>query len=109
MFQTTFIYTDCNGQLGKLQVLPAEGHWLSPHSVLLTLFPGKVSWQFIRKIKILMIPSLRQIQIRWKSDDVKIKVSEANKTCTHTSLKQLDQGQMKSSTSISLEYPPPFS
>lgn len=30
-----------------------------------------------------MIPSLRQIQMMWKSDDVKIKVSEASKMHTH--------------------------
>lgn len=68
----------------NVQVLPARGHFLFAHLVFV-LFPGKVSWQLIRKVKIQISPSLRQIQTKGPSYDMKRKVSEASKRRSQSS------------------------
>lgn len=95
MFQKSpFICIDWNDQLANLHVLPAKGHFLFVHFTFI-LLPGKVSWKLTRKVKIQVSPSLRSIHVRWTSYDLKIKVSEASKTCSRTSFLWSEQEQVK--------------
>ena len=108
-FKKPLLFRDWNDQLAHLQVSPAKGHFLFAHFTFI-LFPGKVSWQLIRKVKIQVSPALRQIQIRWTSYDEKTKVSEASKTCPQSTVLWSKQKQVKNrSTSESLEHLPPSS
>lgn len=76
-FKNPFIYRDWNSQGTNVQVLPAKGHFSFVHLVF-ALFPGKVSWQLIRKTEIQISLCLRQIQTKGASYDMKRKVSEAS-------------------------------
>lgn len=65
-----FIYRDRNGEVTNMQVSPAKGHSSFAHLVFVQ-FPGKESWQLIRKAEIQISPSLRQIQTNGTSYDMK--------------------------------------
>lgn len=103
--KSPFIYRDWNDQLANLQVLPAKGHFLFVRFAFI-LLPRKVSWPLTRKVKIQVSPSIRLIHVRWTSYNLKIKVSEAGKTCPQSSFLWSKQEQVKTrSTSESLETP----